>query len=217
MTGCVVALQRSMPHECKAGLVLAEDPWCQCSPFLLFPQVILSPIMAAGIWQIRLASFLPAPVAAYLPVQLGLNDVLLLGFAACAVFQISGPMVRVLTTKLPDQLALAERGAKQIGRGAAAWQATQLAAFLVLGYMCMWEPIRREDSVLDVRLVYAAFGIAYALEVGSVPGHEAFGWIGGGSSRTVDGNPAHSAQIVLRGVTGVCGSCSENRREISAD
>lgn len=115
-------------------------------------------------WRLRLAALLPGALGAHLPASLCLSDVLLLAFAAAALLQISGPTVRVLAAD-PDSLPAAERGAKQLGGGAAAWQAAQLVGFLGLGFLAMLEPIRQAHSVLHVRLVYAAYGIAYALEV----------------------------------------------------
>jgi hypothetical protein len=110
------------------------------------------------------AALLPETLGRYIPAALGLNDVLLLAFAACALLQISGPTLRVLAAD-PTHLPASERGCKQLGGGAAAWQALQLGAFLALGYVAMLEPITQSHSVLHVRLVYAAYGIAYALEV----------------------------------------------------
>ena len=116
---------------------------------------------------IRVAS-LPSPLAFYLSACVG-TDLLLVGIVSAGVFQVSGPLWRVLAAPSPGRgdapLPAAQRGAKQLGRPAAAAHAAQLGLLLGLGAVAMLEPIRAGRPDWHVRVVFGSFGVVYALEV----------------------------------------------------
>jgi ethanolaminephosphotransferase len=109
---------------------------------------------------------LPGPVQAYVSSCTG-TDALLAVIVSCGVFQVSGPLWRVLVTGGAGDapLSAAARGSKQLGRPAAASHAAQLALLLGLGAVAMLEPVRAGRAAWHTRVVFGSFGIVYALEV----------------------------------------------------
>jgi ethanolaminephosphotransferase len=107
---------------------------------------------------------LPPRLAAVLSTWVG-TDLLLVGIVSAGVFQVSGPLWRVLVSRRDAPLAPGLAGAKQLGRGAAARHAAHLALLLGLGAAAMMEPIRAGRADWHVRVVFGSFGIVYALEV----------------------------------------------------
>ena len=107
---------------------------------------------------------LPPRLAALLSTWVG-TDLLLVGIVSAGVFQVSGPLWRVLVSRRDAPLAPGLAGAKQLGRGAAARHAAHLALLLGLGAAAMMEPIRAGRADWHVRVVFGSFGIVYALEV----------------------------------------------------
>ena len=117
------------------------------------------------------AAALSAALASYLSTRAG-TDLLLVGIVSAGVFQVSGPLWRVLVGRTAGSLPPAQRGAKQLGGGAAAAHAAQLGLLLGLGAVAMLEPIRAGRPDWHVRVVFGSFGIVYALEVGMKRGRE---------------------------------------------
>ena len=75
--------------------------------------------------------------------------------------QITGQLWRVLTSR-GNQLAPEERGAKLLGPRAALAQVAQFALLFALGGALMLQPMPAPGQV---RIVYAIFGVTYAMEV----------------------------------------------------
>ncbi|KAK9829687.1 hypothetical protein WJX72_007350 [[Myrmecia] bisecta] len=108
------------------------------------------------IWTAHLSSLLPVK----LPVDIQINQLLLLAVGFFAALQSIGQIWRVLTAQQPS-MPLHERGHKQMGFSHALSHLVQIVLILVMGVIIMLEPA---TSPGQARAIVAMYGLVYALE-----------------------------------------------------